>query len=72
MFYDEKGNELITYVDSETEIFYTSLIPRSSPFVERFNEIWMRFSEAVVANYQKSSVKLTEMCFTFRGPNMVI
>lgn len=54
MFYDTKGNDLITYVDSGAEIFYSSLTPRSSPFVEAFNEILMGIMEAGIANYQKS------------------
>jgi hypothetical protein len=54
MFYDEKGNDLITFVDSRAEIYYSNLIPRNSPFVETFNEILMRILEAGIANYQKS------------------
>lgn len=54
MFYDEKGNDLITFVDSRAEIFYSNLIQRNSPFVETFNEILMKILEAGITNYQNS------------------
>jgi hypothetical protein len=54
MFYDEKGNDLITSVDSKDDVFYATLIPRTSPFVDTFNEILIRIMEAGIVNYQKS------------------
>jgi hypothetical protein len=52
MFYDNKGRDLITSVDTKTELFYAPFLPRTSPFVERFNDILIRILEAGITNYQ--------------------
>lgn len=54
MMYDATGNDLITTIDSGSELLYATLVPRDSPFVETFNEILMQMVEAGIESYQTS------------------
>lgn len=52
-FFDTNGNNLLTHLDeSPYEYYYATSVPRTSPFVNRFNEILMRIFEAGLSKYQ--------------------
>lgn len=57
-FYDDNGNDIMTHIEETPyEYFYAMSVPKTSPFVLRFNELLMRMFEAGVAKYQMSSAK---------------
>lgn len=52
-FFDDKGNNLLTHIEeSPYEYYYASSVPKTSPFVSRFNEILMRTFETGISKYQ--------------------
>lgn len=54
-FFDENGNDILTHIDETPyEYYYASSVPKTSPFVNRFNEILMHIFEAGIAKYQFS------------------
>lgn len=54
-FFDENGNDILTHTDETPyEYYYASSVPKTSPFVNRFNEILMHVFEAGIAKYQFS------------------
>lgn len=51
--FDENGNNILTHIeDSPYEYYYATSVPKTSPFVTRFNEIIMRIFEAGISKYQ--------------------
>lgn len=55
-YYDENGNDILTHIDETPyEYQYAMSVPKTSPFVLRFNELLIRMFEAGVAKYQMSS-----------------
>lgn len=54
-FFDESGNDILTHIDDTPyEYYYAMSVPKTSPFVERFNEILMHILEAGITKYQMS------------------
>lgn len=54
-FYDESGNDILTHIDETPyQYYYASSVPKTSPFVQRFNEIAMFVFEAGIPKYQRS------------------
>lgn len=53
VYYDKKGHNIMTHVEKTPyEYNYASSVPKTSPFVQSFNEILMRIFEAGLPKYQ--------------------
>lgn len=52
-YYDENGNDILTHIDETPyEYYYAMSVPKTSPFVNRFNDILMHIFEAGILKYQ--------------------
>lgn len=58
-YYDSNtGENLFEHIPEVVFEFYVSLMaPKSSPFIERFNEVLVQFVETGIGNYHKSRAK---------------
>lgn len=57
-YYDDNGNDLITHIEETPyEYYYAFSVPKTSPFVNRFNEILSNTFEAGIAKHQMNFAK---------------
>lgn len=53
VYYDKNGNNILTHIErTPYEYNYATSVPKTSPFVQRFNEVLMRIFEAGISKYQ--------------------
>jgi hypothetical protein len=67
-YYDDYGNDFMTHIkETPYEYFYASSVPKTSPFVGRFNEILMRIFEAGISKYQMNkAISETDLIYIRR------
>ncbi|XP_070494137.1 uncharacterized protein [Chironomus tepperi] len=52
-YYDKNGNNILTHIEETPyEYYYSTSVPKTSPFVQHFNDILMRIFEAGISKYQ--------------------
>jgi hypothetical protein len=67
-YYDDYGNDFMTHIkETPYEYFYATSVPKTSPFVGRFNEILMRIFEAGISKYQMNkAISETDLIYIRR------
>lgn len=70
-FHDENGNDILTHIEETPyEYYYAMSVPKTSPFVQIFNEILMHIFEAGISKYQMSLAKgETDLIYVRRVKN---
>ncbi|KAG5671016.1 hypothetical protein PVAND_001236 [Polypedilum vanderplanki] len=63
-YYNSKGNNIMTHIEETPyEYYYATSVPKTSAFVERFNEIIMKSFEAGISKYQMSEAMIDNDLF---------
>ncbi|KAL7022552.1 hypothetical protein ACKWTF_012293 [Chironomus riparius] len=53
VYFDKNGNNILTHIEETPyEYYYATSVPKTSPFVKRFNELLMRIFETGISKYQ--------------------
>ena len=53
VYHDKNANNILTHIEETPyEYYYATSVPRTSPFVQRFNEVLMRIFETGISKYQ--------------------